>query len=149
MANRIYTHAKRDVAEADLDLSSPALELLLVKTGSTAGSELDAEFLADLTTLAEFDGSGYTRKTLQNAAGALDLASGEYRITADPITWSPALGQLVGSEQVVGAVLIQPGASEATRRLVAFLDEGGFPFNTTGGAPSVLTFSSSGALVVA
>lgn len=50
------------------DLDALDLRALLVRSGSTIGTQIDAAFLADFTDLRECDAGGYARKTLTGEA---------------------------------------------------------------------------------
>jgi len=61
MVDFIYTPAKQKLAKATLDFDIVDLRAILCMSDTTASSEQDAASLAGITTLDEYDGTGYTR----------------------------------------------------------------------------------------
>lgn len=126
----VYTAAKAELVKGNLDFDGQDYRLLLVMSNTTADTEQDAKFVDDLTTLDEYDGSGYIRKALASEAVAQDDANNRGEFTADPVTWS-SLG--VGTRQAVAAVLIRHVTDDTDSILIAYIDSGGFPWDGNGG----------------
>lgn len=125
-----YTAAKAELLKGNLDFDGQDYRVMLVSSNTTADTDQDAKFIADLGTLDEYDGSGYVRKALASEAVSQDDANNRGEFTADPVTWT-ALG--VGTRQAVGMILYRHVTNDADSVLIAYYDSGGFPFDGNGG----------------
>ena len=137
MASFVYTPAKRDLLKGDLDLDEAGLKVwaMLVMTNTTADTEKDLEFVGLIGTLDEYDGAAYVRKAcntqLVTEVDGSDLAKWSF----DAIVWT---GLGAGTRQAAGVVLYVDAdadglaADDATNRLIAYIDTGGFPFSGDG-----------------
>ena len=100
-------------------LESQTIVAMLVMSNSTAGEEDSAKrFVGDLTTLDEFDGSNYVRKTLANVTVEKDDANTRAVLKADNPTWSD-LGQ--GTRDGAGLVFYVQRTNDADHELLAFV----------------------------
>lgn len=82
----VYTRAI-ELVQSSLDWENDDIRAILLDNTSTAGSEEDAEFVDDISTLGEVTGTGYTRPMLANAVTALDTTNDLVRWTADSISF--------------------------------------------------------------
>ena len=120
MASQVYNEFKRASAAGEIDLNADDIRIALLMTNTTADTENDGKtFISDFTTLDEFDGSGYVRKALANEAVNLDDPNDRAEFDADDVTFT-ALG--AGTRSVQGVLLYKEGASDAARRIIAWLE---------------------------
>lgn len=115
-------------------LNSTTLEgdvrALLVMTNTTADTDEDAEFIADIGTLDEYDGATYARVALASEDLSADGANDRAIMTAtSPITFA-TLG--VGTRQCQAVVLYRHVTNDADSELIAYIDGTGFPFDGNG-----------------
>ena len=130
MASFVYTPAKTKVLNADLDFATQDFRIILCMTNTTADTDQDAEFVASIGTLDEYDGAAYSRKTLAGEAVNEDLANNRAEFDANDIQWA-ALG--AGTRQAAGMILYRFVTNDADSPVVAWIDTGGFPFSGNGG----------------
>lgn len=88
MANFVYTNAKRAILAGEIDLASDDIRALIVMTNTTADTDEDAATLGAITTLDEFDGSGYTRQALTTTEVTADAANDRGVFSADDVTFA-------------------------------------------------------------
>lgn len=143
MAAIRYSPAAVDFGKGNIDLVNNTLRLILVMTNTTADTETDKHYVANFTTLDEYDGANYARKTLAGKTFTEDVANirGELQFTA--VTYS-ALG--AGTRAAQGVVLIKFVTNDADSIAIAF-----FPFssNFTGnGGDLTLTPDAEGFLQI-
>lgn len=102
MASHVFNSFKVAVLEAWLAAAaSPRVALLMSNT--TADTENDGiDFVGDITTLDEFDGANYVRKTLASGTVAVDDANDRAGLDFADITWT-ALG--AGTRSIVGILV--------------------------------------------
>ena len=72
MSNFIYTGAKLKIAKGDLDFDSADVRAKLVMSNTTADTDQDATSLSGISTIDEYDGSGYSEIDLAGASVAAD-----------------------------------------------------------------------------
>ncbi len=143
MANFTYREARRAILEGEIDLVDDDLRILIVMTNTTADTELTAEFVGDLTVLDEYDGTGYTRQTVDNRAIAIDNANDRVEVTADPAVFS-SIG--AGTRQGQAAIVYKQVTNDADSPLLFHIDSNGFPFTGTG-ADFPVNFSAQDGMV--
>jgi hypothetical protein len=80
MADFWYTPAKQKLAKGDLDFDTVDLRVILCMSNTTADTDQDAATLSAITTLDEYDGSGYTRLDLAGIAVNQDDANNRSEI---------------------------------------------------------------------
>jgi hypothetical protein len=91
---------KRAIGNAEIDIETADWRVMLVMLNSTVPTEkVGIVNLTDYTTADEFDGSGYTRKTLTGIS--FDPDSDDQLLSADNIQWI-TLG--AGTRNVAGAL---------------------------------------------
>jgi hypothetical protein len=127
VASFVYEKALTKILNATLDLDGHDIRLLLVGTTTTAHTETEKEFVGSFTTLGEFSGTGYARKTLTGEAVNEDLPNSRAEFDADDVTWTA-----LGGGTVKGAVLYRFVTSDADSPVIAYIDTGGFPHVANG-----------------
>ena len=130
MASFVYTPAKTKVLTASFSYATADMRIILCMTNTTADTDQDAEFVASIGTLDEYDGAAYARKTLAGEAVNEDLANNRAEFDANDIQWA-ALG--AGTRQAAGMILYRFVTNDADSPVVAWIDSGGFPFSGNGG----------------
>lgn len=131
MANFIYNEAKRALTEAEIDWASATVKVMLVRTGSTASTDRNANTLADITTLNRYNGSGYADQAVTGRTVVENAGANRVELNAGNTTFA-ALGGLTAPNEAIGAIYyIEVSASDAGRIPVVFTDNG-FPFNGSG-----------------
>lgn len=110
MATQVYNSFKGRVLSAWLAAAvSPRVALLM--TNTTADTENDGiDFVADFTTLDEFDGANYVRKVLASTAVAVDDANDRAGFDCADITWT-ALG--AGTRSIAGLLVFEHITNDA------------------------------------
>jgi hypothetical protein len=131
VANFIYNEFKRALAAGEIDWETATVKVMLVRTGSTAGSERSADNLAAFTTINRYNGSGYadqavTGRVLQENAGAnrVELLAGN--------TTFPTLNGLTPPNEAIGAVYYVEFSGSDAGRMPAIWFDSSFPFNGSG-----------------
>jgi hypothetical protein len=128
----VYTPAKYALMTGALAFNSSDMRVLLVMTNTTADTQEDVATFAAITTLDEFNGSGYVAGGGSLAAetvtedDTLNLA----KFLASNFTFA-TLG--AGTRQIQAAVVYKFNGSIAASQPVAFIDTGGFPISANGG----------------
>jgi len=101
--SHVLNDAKRAVAEAEIDLATADWRVLLVMLNSTVPSENDGIInLDDYSILDEFDGAGYSRKTLTGVTLTKVDASDNVQLVANNPVWT---SQAAGTRNIAGALL--------------------------------------------
>lgn len=130
-ASFVYTGAKTDVLQGEIDLDAPNdIRALLVMTNTTADTEQDDHFIGDIGTLDEMDGANYVRKALTGETVNQDDANNRAEFDAADVTWT-ALG--AGARSIAGVVIFKFVTNDADSVLLAYIDTGGFPIAANGG----------------
>lgn len=125
----VYTRAKRDIFNADIDFNLPHdFRIILVDNTTTADTEEDAATISAFTTLGELSGAGYVRKALANEVVNEDTVNNRAEFDADDITWT---GIDAGTAQAM--ILYKHVTNDTDSIPIAYIDTGGFPINTNGG----------------
>lgn len=131
-----YTPAKERLAKGDLDFDEAGhdIRLLLCMTNTTADTDQDAGTLSAITTLDEYDGSGYARAALTSQSVVRDDANNRAEITAtSPVSFGATVA--AGTRQAAGALAYRHvDGTAANDQPIAWIDTGGFPVNGGGGA---------------
>jgi hypothetical protein len=114
----------------------------LLMTNTTGDTDVDAEFIDDITTLDEFDGSGYSRQALDSEALNVDAANNRVELDAADEVFS-TLGN--GTRQIAGILLYIHVTNDTDSPVVAWIDSGGFPLHPDGGDLTI-TWNAEGIL---
>lgn len=130
MPTQVFTGFVFALGEGNIDLTTALaggnLRMLLVMTNSTAEAERDDTFIADITTLDEFDGAGYARETLTGTYSQ-DDAGNQALLSIDPATFGTPAN---GTRMIAGAILFLFVTNDADSRLIAFFPV--TPYNPDG-----------------
>jgi hypothetical protein len=92
MADFWYTGAKLKLAKGDLDFDTADIRAKLCMTNTTADTDQDATNLTGITTIDEYDGSGYTEIDFAGAATAADNANDRAEIDYSDGSFGSAVG---------------------------------------------------------
>lgn len=115
----VYTGFVFGLGEGNFDfttaLAGGDLRMLLYMENSSAESDRDSTFIADITTLDEFDGAGYARETLAGAYSQ-DDANNQALVSIDPATFGTPAN---GTRKIAGAVLFLFVTNDADSRVIA------------------------------
>lgn len=125
-----YTPWKGDLLRGGHNMATVDMRVLLAMTNTTLDTEQDDEFVGDTTTLDEYDGANYARKTLAGEAVIDDAANDRGEFDANDIQWA-SLG--AGTRSAAGMALFKFVTNDADAALAAWIDSGGFPFAGNGG----------------
>jgi hypothetical protein len=144
MANFVYNEAKNQLLRAGIDFTSADIRVLLVMTNTTADTEDDVNTIGALTTLDEYDGSGYSAggAALTGETVVEDAGNNRAYFDASDVTFT-ALG--AGTRQCQGALLYKFVSSVSASLPIGFIDTGGFPF-TGNGSNVTLQWNAAGIL---
>lgn len=120
--------------------SAPDIRLRLVMSGFSGASEEDSIYVADLTTVDEFDGIGYLEIDCANVSMAYDSAENEYQLTHDAAEFNASGGTVSpGSDDAIGIlVVLNVDGTDANDYVIGFTDSGGFPLT---GANTAITYT--------
>lgn len=129
MTKFVYTPALAAIAKGEIDLATDDIRAALVMTNTTADTDEDAQFVASVGTLDEYDGAGYARQALNTQAVATNTVADRADFTADTSTF-PSLA--AGSRDAQAAVLLKHVTNNADSPIIAYNDEGGFPLAGNG-----------------
>jgi hypothetical protein len=142
----VYTPAKTALLNGDLDFAVHDIRLLAVMTNTTADTDQDVQNIADITTLDEFDGSGYARQALAGEAVNEDAANNRAEFDATDVAFG-ALGN--GTRAIQGFVLYRHVTNDADAVLIAFIDNAGSSYALNpGGATVTVQWNAEGILQV-
>jgi hypothetical protein len=141
MVDHVFTPALALLSAAALS----DMRMALVMTNTTADTEVDAENPADITTLDEFDGSGYARQALTGEAVNVDLGNDRAEIDANDPTFA-TIGN--GTRQIQGWLIIQNVDTTAANDLNKFYQDFAATINP-GGASLQVQFNAEGIVQVA
>lgn len=131
MASFVYTGAKEKFGRGEIAWHSSSIRAILVMTNTTADTDQDALALSGISTLDEYDGSGYARAVPATPAVNRDDPNNRAELDAADFTWT-ALG--AGARQAQGMVVYKHVDGTAANDVpIAFIDTGGFPFAGNGG----------------
>ena len=126
MASFVYTRA---LGLLNATVLTGDVRAILVMSNTTADTDEDAEFIASIGTLDEYDGATYARKALTSESFAVDTTNDRFKFASDVITF-PTLG--VGTRQCVGLLLYLHVTNDADSKPLMYIDGLGFPFDGNG-----------------
>ena len=127
-----FTPWKTLIAQGGVNHATTDFRAMLVMSNTTADTEVDAQNPGDLTTLDEYNGSGYARATLTGEAVNEDLPNNRAEFTSNAWNFGSTVG--AGTRQAVGLIVYKFVDGTAANDVLAyFIDSGGFPFNGAGG----------------
>lgn len=116
----VYNEFKRAMMANEIDLINDTIKLLLVMTDTTIDTENDGiAFLSDFTDLDEFDGTGYTRKTLTGKTAAKNDASDRAEFSANNAYF---IGMGTASRAIAGALVYYHAGVDAVNIPICYLD---------------------------
>lgn len=144
----VYPHAKHLAGTAGLDFQEAGgdFRIILLGSGSTAGTEEDETTLAGFTTLAELVATNYTTggKTLDSQTFLKNATFDWSVFDADDLTWS-SLGDAGSPTTIVGAmVILWQGSLNASNPVFYYdSDEPGLPASADG-SDFVWSWNASG-----
>lgn len=106
MASRVFNCFIRANAAGEIDLNADDIRVALLMTNTNADTVAQSavDFVDDITTLDEMDGSGYVRKALATEAVNRDDANNRAEFDADDVVWT-ALG--AGTRAMQGALVFK------------------------------------------
>jgi hypothetical protein len=125
----VYQRAKELIATAALNLATADLRTALVMTNTTTNTQKTANTFAGFTTLDECNGANYARNDLVGVTGVRDDTNLIWYVDANDAVFT-ALG--AGTRQNKAALLHVHNATPGNEIPVAYIDQGGFPFDGTG-----------------
>ena len=153
MVDLVYNEYKFQHANGSVLLLTDQIKVMLVTPDYIP--DPDHQFVDDAGSALspvnfELSGTGYTpgfgstdRLVLQNKTITKDTDTDRARFDADNVIWNPIAAGIAGA-----GILIKEGTSDADTVLIAYVQSGGFPFNTDGGElqirwanGGILTFS--------
>lgn len=144
MASFVYNEAKRAFLQGEINLASDDIRLLAVSTNTTADTEDDVNTLSGFTTLDEFDGANYVRKSLSGETVGEDAANNRAEFDATDVTF-PALG--AGTRPIDGFILYKFVTNDSSSIPIAYIDP---PSNFNGnGGDVTITWNAEGILQAA
>lgn len=144
MADFWYTPAKTKLAKADLDFDTVDLRVKLCMSNTTADTDQDAANITAISTLDEYDGSGYTALDLANVSVNEDTGNNRVEIDYDNGTFGATVA--AGTRNIVGMLYyVRVDGTPGNDYPVAWKDV--TPFNGNGGAIN-LTVNAEGLLQV-
>jgi len=145
MADFWYTPAKQKLAKGDADFDTLDLRVRLCMSNTTADTDQDAATITAITTLDEYDGSGYTACDLAGVSVNQDDANNRSEIDYSDGTFGATVA--AGTRNVVGMLYYaRVDGTPGNDWPVAWKDV--TPFNGNGGAVN-LTVNVEGLLQVA
>ena len=105
MASLVYTRAKFQIANGDIDLTGDDIRVMLVKVSgsTTTDTEEDVTLMNGFSTLGELVATNYVRKALANEAVNEDTANDRAEFDADDVVWSSLGG---ATNDTIGALLV-------------------------------------------
>lgn len=131
MASFAHTNFKRGLLEGEFDLNATDdIRVALLMTNTTGDTEEDVTTISGITTLDEFDGSGYTRQALASEAVVADNPNDRGEFDATDATFS-SIG--AGTRQIAGALVYKHVTNDTDSVPMAWIDDGGFPITANGG----------------
>lgn len=132
----VYTPAAYKIARGELAWHVAPLRALAVMTNTTADTDRDAATLSQITTLDEFDGSGYSRDTDIGPGVSQDDPNNRAEFTITPINFGSTVA--AGSRQIAGVVIyFHVTGLPADDWPIFYIDSGGFPVTPGGGSLTV------------
>jgi hypothetical protein len=137
MTSFVFTGFKNRLLKGDVDFDTADVRALLVMTNTTADTQEDSNVLSDITTMDEYNGSGYARPALTGEVVNQDNSNNRAEFDANDFTFGATVG--AGTRQAQAMILYRHvDGTAANDQLIAFIDTGGFPFTGNGGAVNVV-----------
>lgn len=144
MANYWYTGAKLKLAKGDLDFDTADLRAKLCMSNTTADTDQDATNMAGITTVDEYNGSGYSEIDFTGVSVAADNANDRAEIDYADGSFGTAVA--AGTRNWVGILYyVRVDGTSANDFPVAWVDL--TPANGNGGAVN-LTVNAEGLLQI-
>lgn len=125
----VFTPAKEQLGRGELDIRTQDWRVLLVAGNTTAHANPDARYVSDITTLDEYDGANYLRKSLIDSAVVRQDSADRAWLDAADVSWG-ALGP--GTRPIANAVLYRHVGADSANPLIACLGRGGGPLQGDG-----------------
>lgn len=129
MANSFFTTIKNEILNGNIDFANDDIRVMIVSTDTTVDTEEDTTFIDQFTTLDEFDGANYVRKTLANLVVTKDDANDRAEFSADNVVWS-SLGS--GTRSAAGLLIYKFVSDDTDSIPIMFIDDSA-PFTPNGG----------------
>lgn len=137
MASFGYTPGKTAIGAGNVDLDGTHdIRALLVMTNTTADTDQDVANIADIGTLDEYDGAGYSRATFTGETIADDAANNRAEFDVADFNFGTTVA--AGTRSAAGMVVYRHVTNDADAILIAYIDTGGFPVAGGGGAFNVV-----------
>jgi hypothetical protein len=143
--NFTYRDIKGALPRGEIDLESDDIRVLLVRVGSSAATEKDANTLAAFSDLREFDGTLYARVPLAGQAVTENAPEDRWEFDADDADFG-VLGP--GSGQIAAAILYKHVGADAANVPIAYIDSvsAGAPFPFTPSGVTTIEWDPAGIL---
>jgi hypothetical protein len=140
-----YTPAKQKLAKGDLDFDTADLRVKLCMSNTTADTDQDAATISAITTLDEYNGSGYTALNLAGVTVTEDAANNRSEIDYSDGAFGATVG--AGTRNIVGMLYyVRVDGTTANDYPVAWKDVTPFAGN---GGPINLAVAAEGLLQIA
>lgn len=145
MASVVFRGFYDALAAGDL-AGTPDIRIRLVMGGFSGASEGDAVNVADITTLDEFDGVGYTELDCAAVTTGYDTGDDEWQMDFTDGSFGNPVSP--GSDDILGLfVYLFVDGTDANDVALGFTSDGGFGVNANNGELS-LTLPASGLMFV-
>lgn len=125
MADFTYTKAMAK----PIDFQNDDIRVLIVMSNTSAMDDEDAEFIADIGTLDEYNGSSYARVALTTQVWSAVTATDHGKFTSDSIVF-PTLG--VGTRAGFGLVFYKHIGADSANIPIFYKTPSGWPFTGNG-----------------
>ncbi len=123
MANFVYTGAAQDLLNGEMDWigATDTIRARMVMTNTTADTEKTVVLMNGFTTLDDFDGTGFTDKTLSTTTVSQDDAN--FRVEIHPASATTTWSSLsAGTRSVQGFVFFKFVTNDADSIPIAYVD---------------------------
>jgi hypothetical protein len=134
--SHVFTGAKNKALSGAMNLATADVRAKLLMTNNTAKTQVDAANLAAITTLDEYNGSGYAEAVLGSKAVASDTTNHRGWFDAADFTFGATVAAGTRAAQGI-LVYVRVDGTAANDYPVAWIDTGGFPFSGSGGPVNV------------
>lgn len=143
MADFMFTKAKADLMKKLIDFVNDDIRMLLVMTNTTIDTQEDIATFADVTTLDEFDGSGYTSPGVAMTTEAVqqDDVNNRGEFHSDNVAFG-ALG--AGTRQIQAYVIYKFNTTLADSQPLIYSDSAPQLPLTANGAPVTVNKPAEG-----
>lgn len=145
MAAFEFDYGKNALAAATLTTwqGSARIRVRLLKTGSTASSSRDAQFLSNITTVPAHDGT--TDQTVTGCAIIVDTTNHVVRLDAGDTTFAAVPAAAGGAVPIAALYYWEPASSPAeSNRVPLFYHDGGFTGAAANGSDITIRPHSNG-----